>query len=123
MKTIFFRSVFFLFALGLISSLRAEDVGAVKARMVERLPQVDALKAQGAVGENNRGLLEVRGGSADTGAVVSAENKDREVVYAAVAKQAGISADQVGKKRAASLAQNSSPGVWVQDSAGNWTKK
>lgn len=123
MKTIFFRRVFFLFALCLISLVRAEDVSAVKARIVQRLPQIDALKAQGAVGENNRGFLEVRGGSADAGAVVSAENKDREAVYATVAKQTGISADQVGRKRAASLAQNSSPGVWVQDEAGNWKRK
>ena len=123
MKTIFIRSVFFIFALCLVSLVRAEDFGAVKARMEQRLSQVDALKEQGAVGENNRGLLEVRGGSADAGAVVSAENKDRETVYTALAQKTGSSVDQVGKARAAKIAQNSRPGVWVQDEAGNWKKK
>ena len=121
MKTIFLRRAFFLFALCLVSLVRAEDVSAVKAQMEQRLPQVDALKAQGVVGENNRGFLEVRGG--DAGAVVAAENKDRENDYAAVAQKTGSTADQVGKKRAAKIAQNSRAGVWVQDEAGNWKKK
>ena len=123
MKTIFVRVVFFVSVLCFVSIVRAEDVGAVKARVEQRMPQVDALKAKGVVGENNRGFLEVRGGSADAGAVVAAENKDREALYAAVAKQTGSSVENVGKKRAASLAQNSVPGVWVQDEAGNWKQK
>jgi uncharacterized protein YdbL (DUF1318 family) len=123
MKTNFLRCVFFLLALGLVSLVRAEDAGTVKARMEQRLSQVDALKEQGAIGENNRGLLEVRGGGGDSGAVVAAENKDREIVYSAVAQKTGSTAAQVGKARAAKIAQNSRPGVWLQDDAGNWKKK
>jgi len=123
MKTNFLRIVFFAAALCLVSAVRAEEVGAVKARVEQRMPQVDALKAKGAVGENNRGFLEVRGGSADAGPVVAAENKDREALYTAVAQRTGSSVVNVGKKRAASLAQNSVSGVWVQDEAGNWKKK
>lgn len=95
----------------------------MKARMDQRLAQVDALKEQGAVGENNRGFLESRGGGGDSGAVVSAENQDREIVYAALAQKTGSSVDKVGKARAAKIAQNSRSGVWVQDEAGNWKKK
>jgi hypothetical protein len=123
MKTFFIRSLFFAFALCLVSLVRAESVDAVKARMAQRLAQVDGLKEQGAVGENNRGFLEVRGGPAEAGAVVSAENKDREIVYAAVAQKTGITAEQVGQKRAARLAQASRSGVWVQDESGSWKKK
>ena len=97
-------------------------MGAVKARMEQRLAQVDALKETGAIGENNRGFLEIRGGG-DAGAIVSAENKDREIVYAAVAQKTGSTADLVGRKRAARIAQNSRSGVWVQDEGGNWKKK
>jgi uncharacterized protein YdbL (DUF1318 family) len=123
MKTIFLRIVFLVTALCLVSVVRAEDVGAIKARVEQRLPQVDALKEKGAVGENNRGFLEVRGGSADAAAVVAAENKDREALYTSVAQKTGSSVVNVGKARAAKIAQNSRAGVWVQDEAGNWKQK
>jgi uncharacterized protein YdbL (DUF1318 family) len=121
MKKFVFHSVLFILALSFVSFLRAEDLGAVKGRMDQRLAQVDSLKAKGAVGENNRGFLEVRGGG-DAGAVVAAENKDREVVYAVLAQKTGSSAEQVGRVRARQIAQNSRPGVWVQDESGSWKK-
>ena len=123
MKKIFFSSVFFILALGFVAPLRAEDLGAVKARMEQRLAQVKTLKSQGAVGENNRGFLDVRGSGGDAGAVVAAENSDREVVYASLAKQTGTSAEQVGKARARKLAQGANPGEWIQDESGQWKKK
>lgn len=122
MKTFVFRSVFFVLVLSFGAFLCAEDLGAVRGRMDQRIAQVDALKTQGSVGENNRGFLEVRGGGGDASAVVAAENKDRQVVYAALAQKTGSSPDQVGRARARQIAQYSSPGVWVQDEAGNWKK-
>jgi len=123
MKTKFLRSVVLVLALGFGSLVLAADLGAVKARMEQRLPQIDALKTQGTFGENNRGLLEVRGSGADAGSVAAAENKDREEVYAALAQKTGSSVAQVGKARAAMIVQQSAPGVWVQDESGNWKKK
>lgn len=122
MKTFVFRSVFFVLALSFVALLKAEDLGAVRGRMDQRLAQVDALKAQGAVGENNRGFLEIRGAGGDAGAVVAAENKDREIVYTALAQKTGSSSDKVGRARARQIAQHSRSGVWVQDEAGNWKK-
>lgn len=101
----------------------AQDLGAVKARMAQRLPQLDGLKAKGVIGENNRGLVEARGSDAAAGAVISAENADRETVYAALAKQTGSTADQVGRARAKQLAASSAAGVWVQKEDGTWAKK
>lgn len=113
-----------LFALGLPATVaHAQDLGAVKSRMAQRLPQLDQLKAKGAVGENNRGLVEARGADAAAGAVISAENSDREAVYAALAKQTGSSADQVGRARAKQIAASSAAGVWVQKEDGSWHKK
>ena len=109
--------------LGVVAVQAAEDLGAVKARMNQRLSQVDQLKAEGAIGENNRGFLEVRGGGGEAAGVVSAENSDREAVYAAIAKQTGSTADQVGKARARQIAANSAAGVWLQREDGNWYKK
>jgi uncharacterized protein YdbL (DUF1318 family) len=104
-------------------ALAAEDLGAVKARMTQRIGQIDQLKSSGVVGENNRGFLEVRGGGGDASSVVGAENADREKVYAAIAKQTGSSAEQVGRARARQIAGNSAPGVWLQNEAGAWYKK
>lgn len=105
-------------------SVRAEDVGAIKARMSQRVSAIDEMKTRGVVGENNRGLLETRegNGSADAG-VIEAENKDREAVYAYLAQQTGSSADQVGRARARQIAQASVAGVWIQDASGTWKKK
>jgi uncharacterized protein YdbL (DUF1318 family) len=106
-----------------LATARAEDLGAVKARMNQRLAQLDQLKGSGAVGENNRGFVEVRGAGADAGAVVSAENQDRETVYAAIAKQTGSTPDQVGRARAQRIASSSAPGVWLQKDDGSWYRK
>lgn len=126
MKTRFLPllSLVLVFAAGFASApLRAEDLGSVKARMSRRLSQLDQLKASGAVGENNRGFVEVRGGGGDAASVVSEENRDREVVYAAIAKQTGSSTDAVGRARARQIAAASRPGVWLQKDDGSWYRK
>ena len=104
-------------------SVRAEDLRAVKARMEQRLGQIDQLKAQCAIGENNRGFLEDRGGSGDATAAVAAENSDRNQVYAEIAKKSGASADAVGRQRARRIAAESAAGVWLQKDDGSWYKK
>jgi uncharacterized protein YdbL (DUF1318 family) len=126
MKTSFLRISAVVLALAAVfatTSLRAEDLGAVKARMSQRLSQLDELKSSGAVGENNRGLVEVRGGGANAANVVNAENRDRETVYAAIAKQTGSSSDAVGRARARQIAAASRPGVWLQKDDGSWYEK
>jgi len=106
------------------TALRAENLGVVKQHMAQRLPQVDALKGRGAVGENNRGFLEARAAlSGAENGIVSAENSDRGQVYGALAQQTGSSADQVGRARAKQIAQGSKPGVWLQDEGGRWYRK
>lgn len=102
----------------------AESAAAIRGRMEQRLPQIDALKAQEFLGENNHGFLEERkSGGANAGAVVADENRDREAVYALLAQQTGATADSVGKARAKQIAANSRGGVWVQDESGAWKKK
>lgn len=106
-----------------VASAVAEELGAVKARMNERLGQLDQLKASGAIGENNRGLLELRGGDAAAGDAVAAENRDRQVVYATIAKQTGSSTEQVGRARARQIAAASAAGVWLQKADDSWHRK
>jgi len=126
MKTSRLRFLFMVAALMLGAGtieIRADDLGAVKARMTQRLSTLDRLKASGVIGENNRGLLELRGGDADAGDAVAAENRDRNMVYAAIAKQTGTSADQVARARARQIAAGSARGVWLQKDDGSWYRK
>lgn len=114
-----------LAALGLLATVAcAETASEIRARMAQRLPAVDAFKAKGVIGENNRGFVEVRAsGTAAASALVTDENRDREAVYALIAKGAGTTPDSVGRARAKQIAASSLPGVLVQDDSGTWKKK
>jgi len=119
------RILFLCLALCTIAApaVHAQSAGQLRQRMAQRLSQVDELKAKGAIGENNRGLLEVRDGGGNAASVVADENRDREAVYALIAKETGSNADAVGRARAKQIAAASKAGVWVQDESGSWTKK
>lgn len=104
--------------------VHAENAADIRRRMEQRLPAIDALKAEGAVGENNRGYLEVPpAGKVSTGTVLADENRDREAVYALIAKQTGATPEAVGKARARQIATGSKSGVWIQEENGQWKKK
>ena len=69
-----------------IKTMTPEVKSALEARK-GRFSALKALKAQGLVGENNRGYVEAIGGGADVKAAVSAENADRKAVYLAIVEQ------------------------------------
>ncbi len=106
-----------------VSSAQAQDLNAIKQSMNNRLASVDALKASGAVGENNKGLLEVRSTTDAAATVVAAENADRQIVYAALAKNTGSTPEAVGVARAKQIAAASKPGLWLQSPKGDWYRK
>ncbi|WP_243546971.1 YdbL family protein [Pseudodesulfovibrio tunisiensis] len=95
--------------------------GNLKDRMVQRLPAINALKAQGAVGENNQGYLESLTGKG--GDVVSAENADRRKVYQAIGRKQGVAPEFVGQRRAAQLRERARPGEKLQAPDGSWYRK
>jgi uncharacterized protein YdbL (DUF1318 family) len=97
--------------------------GDIKARMKDRLPRIIELKAAGIVGENNQGFLAFIGGNQSEQALVDAENQDRQLVYGAIAKQQGTTAEVVGRRRAMQIAENAKPGEWLQDAGGKWAQK
>jgi uncharacterized protein YdbL (DUF1318 family) len=121
MKTRLF-TLFASFCL-LATALFADSAADIQRRMAQRLGALDDMKAKGAIGENNRGFVEVRASAANADSLVSAENKDREDVYALIAKQTGATPDSVGRARAKQIAAGSHSGVWVQDESGKWSKK
>ncbi len=125
MKTILLRLCLLVGLLsgGVASARAAEDLGAVKARLAQRLGSLDQLKSSGAIGETNRGLVDLRAASPTAGDLVAAENRDRGLVYAAIAQQTGSTVDTVGRARAKQIAVASAPGVWVQRESGEWYQK
>ncbi|MEJ2165402.1 MAG: YdbL family protein [Desulfobacterales bacterium] len=95
----------------------------IKQRMIARLPVIKSLKDKGIVGENNRGYLEFIGKKKEKAEVVAAENKDRKLVYEAIAKQQSTTVEVVGRHRAAQIAEKAQSGEWLQDANGKWYKK
>jgi uncharacterized protein len=119
-----FRRIFtvlFVICFAAVGALRAEGAADAKARMRERVPQIDQLKIAEAVGENNRGLLEVR--KPEAAAVVEEENRDRATVFEDTAKKAGSTSDAVARAFAKQIAAASKAGVWIQKEDGSWVKK
>jgi uncharacterized protein YdbL (DUF1318 family) len=91
--------------------------------MIARLPVIKALKAKGIVGENNRGYLQFVGQKKEKEEVVTAENKDRKLVYGAIAKQQGTTVEVVGQHRVVQIANKAQSGEWLQDANGKWFQK
>ena len=112
-----------VFVLGILITNAYPASKEIKQRMIARLPVIKALKGQGIVGENNRGYLQFVGQKKEKEEVVTAENKDRKLVYKAIAKQQGTTAAVVGKRRAVQIANKAQPGEWLQDANGKWYQK
>ena len=110
--------LFIVFAAGAFPSAKE-----IRARMLARLPEIKVLKDKGLVGENNNGFLEFVGRQKEKQEVVTAENRDREMVYKAIAKQQGTTVELVGKHRAIQIANKARPGEWLQDANGKWYQK
>jgi len=110
--------LFVVFAAGAFPSAKE-----IRARMLARLPEIKVLKDKGLVGENNKGFLEFVGQQKEKQGVVTAENRDREMVYKAIAKQQGTTVELVGKHRAIQIANKARPGEWLQDANGKWYQK
>ena len=97
--------------------------GSLKEKMRARQPQIIALKAEGIVGENNLGYLEYRGDKEPKEGYMKAENQDRETVYRAIAKQQNNNVENVGRRRAAQIAERAPVGTWLQNQKGEWYRK
>lgn len=81
-------------------SVNAQD-DDMKARFRERKPQLDALKAAGAVAENDQGFVVcVKKGDKKAESLVDAENADRSLLYESIAKATGSNSKTVGQRRA-----------------------
>ena len=113
-----------IFAVFFLTAMAAAQGDATKQRMLQRRPAIDKLLISGAVGENNQGLLAVRGSVAPNDKkLVDDENRDRGEVYQAIAGKTGKTAAAVGQQRAADIAASAVKGVWLQKPDGKWYQK
>ncbi|TVP81859.1 MAG: DUF1318 domain-containing protein, partial [Puniceicoccaceae bacterium] len=105
-------------------SMLGANLDEVRSAMKARQPAVEALWAEGKIGENNQGFIEARTElAASQAAVVSAENGDRKIVYQAIAQATQSTPQQVGMQRAAQISQRAAEGLWLQDALGKWYRK
>lgn len=92
----------------------------------QRFAQLKSLKAQGILGENNRGYVELLGAAADARGLVDEENRDRKAIYEAIVLQ-----NSLGKGALATVEgvfaevqrQKASSGDRIQSPSGEWVTK
>ncbi len=100
------------------------DMREAQERMRDRLTQVDALKRAKLVGETNVGLLEARREiTSAQQRVVRDENRDRRIIYEAIAERQGVTWQHVGTVRARQIAARSARGILLQNEEGDWYEK
>ncbi|MFH1783140.1 MAG: DUF1318 domain-containing protein [Candidatus Omnitrophota bacterium] len=99
------------------------EVEEAAYRRRDRSGSLDPLKAQGLVGENSLGILEVKG-SLDPASseLVQKENADRMIIYKALAKKNNVSLEEIQKPYSKKLQDSSPLGTFIEVSGG-WKVK
>ena len=108
-------------------------IRALKDSIQQRAASITPFMDSGNAGITDNGLLAMRTsdglGLKDKAALsrlIDAENRDREALYAEIAKANNYSPDKIDdikKIFAGSWIKNARTGWWIQDSGGNWKKK
>ena len=93
--------------------------------MKERLPEVIKAKGEGTVGEGVDGLLHLRAddASAELKKMVASENKDRNALFASIAKKTEGKTADVAAKFAKAMIGKGKKGHWFRSSKGTWKQK
>ena len=102
------------------------DVKAALDGRRERNEQLRTLKAQGFIGENNHGYVQVLKPSSEAEALASTENKDRELIYKTIVAQNDLPADALGTVESV-FAQvqrdKATTGDTLENESGQWITK
>jgi uncharacterized protein YdbL (DUF1318 family) len=107
-------------------------IRALKDSIKQRSNAIKPYMDRGNVGIGQDGLLVIRGTDglnlkerAEVQQLVEAENRDREALYAEIAKANNIPKENIPKIKsifAKTWIEQAQPGWWIQDSQGNWKK-
>lgn len=114
-----------LAALVLAPTALAAGVGEVKQRMRKRRPKLNALKAEGKIGETDGGYVEPvkpDEATAETTKLLGRENADRDIVYKIIAEKSGTTPDAVAKRNGKRNWDKARPGEWYKK-GGTWIQK
>ncbi len=108
-------------------------IRAIKDSIKLRSEAIKPFMDRGNIGIGADGLLAIRAidglnlkERAETKQLVDAENRDRENLYAEIAKANNMAKDSIPKIKAIfarSWLEQTRPGWWLQDSQGNWKRK
>jgi len=108
-------------------------IRALKDSIKQRSSAIKPYMDRGNIGIGQDGLLRIRTTDglnlkerAEAQQLVEAENRDREALYAEIAKANNISQENIPKIKsifAKTWIEQAQPGWWIQDSQGNWKKK
>jgi uncharacterized protein YdbL (DUF1318 family) len=110
---------------------------AIRKIIESRASRVSSLgkhKAAGVIGENNRGLVEIRNlealsdlkERAEAQRLVKAENADRDELFREIAAIKKVDLSQLDKIRetyAGTIREMARPGEWIQSPDGSWKQK
>ena len=123
MKTQFPLILLFSLSFLLVPFVQADSSFA--STMKERLPEVIKAKGEGTVGEGVDGLLHIRAEepSAELEKMVASENKDREALFANLAKKTKGSTAEAAKIFAKAMIGKGKKGHWFRSSKGTWKQK
>ena len=131
-----------LASLSLVSEVHAQEadinvsnpaIRAIKDSIKVRSQAIKPFMDRGNIGIAADGLMAIRGTDglnlkerAETKQLVDAENRDRENLYAEIAKANNISKESIPRIKAIfarSWLDQAQSGWWIQDGQGNWKKK
>jgi uncharacterized protein YdbL (DUF1318 family) len=108
-------------------------IRALKDAIKQRSGAIKPFMDRGNIGIGQDGLLVIRGSDglnlkerAETKQLVDAENRDRENLYAEIAKANNISRDSIPRIKtifARSWIDQAQSGWWIQDAQGAWRRK
>jgi uncharacterized protein YdbL (DUF1318 family) len=108
-------------------------IRGIKESIKNRYAQLKTFYDKGAIGENNKGLIEAKDMAGlnlqERGLVnklIDQENKDRAELYSEIAsanKLGSESISQIKKIFSNSWREKSQSGWWIQNDGGNWEKK
>lgn len=108
-------------------------IRALKDSIKQRSNAIKPYMDRGNIGIGQDGLLRIRTTDglnlkerAEAQQLVEAENRDREALYAEIAKANNIPKENIPKIKsifAKTWIEQAQPGWWIQDSQGNWKKK
>ncbi|HUH38382.1 MAG TPA: YdbL family protein [Spongiibacteraceae bacterium] len=84
---------------------------------------LDAAKQQGLVGEQPNGYLGVVKATPDAVQLVSDINAKRRQAYERIARDNGITLEQVSTLAGQKAIEKSAPGAYIQTPAGQWLQK